>query len=279
MIPASAFSNRPQTPAAREAFHTLRAALTYFNVDNPRPSIVIASPGKGEGKTTVATQLATACAHGGGDVILVDADLRHPQLASRLEIATGIGIESVLIGKATLEEALIERPLQGPRDGRLRVLAAFDIVPNPAQLLASKRMHELLERLTQLADTVVVDTSPALMVADSFPLFEAASGTLVVARLDRTYKVAVERLQWTIENAHGSVLGTVATGAEERDPYGRFDYAYGSRETSEPNDGDGGAPLEAAPPPPPRRRRFFRRRGRKTGSQPEPSNVGSATGI
>ena len=230
VIPVAAFSGKAQTPAEHEAFHTLRAALRYFNVDRPLQSIVVASPAKGEGKTTVAIQLAVACAEAGDDVILVDADLRHPQVAGRLGVRQGAGLGAVLAGNVTLEDALILCELSPTQDkGRLGVLASPDVPPNAAQLLGSRRMQELLQELSDRADTVIIDTSPALAVADAFPLFRAASGTLLVARINRTFKAAVRRLCWTIPNAGGSVLGIVATGAESHDPYGRYDYAYGTQ--------------------------------------------------
>lgn len=228
VVPGSAFSDQIPTFAEIEAFRTLHASLTYFNVDTPTSTLVITSPGKGDGKTTVATQLAIAAARAGSDVILIDTDLRHPQLADRLGIKSGIGLETVLSGQAELTDALIDYELRPkPQGGRLRVLAAFDVAPNPAQLLASHSMRGVLDRVAAMCDSVIVDTSPALLVADAFPLFSAASGVVVIARMNRTFKQAIVRLQWTIENANGQLLGTVATDAERRGPYGRYADAYG----------------------------------------------------
>jgi non-specific protein-tyrosine kinase len=269
VIPAAAFSPDPPTPSEREAFHTLRAALTYFNVDQPRRSIVVASPGKGDGKTTVAIQLAIASARAGGDVILIDADLRHPQIASRLGPRREKGLPSLLAGNGTLEEFLVPyEPEPALINGRLRVLAGSEVPPNPAQLLASRRMHDLLQQLPSAADMVIVDTSPALMVADSFPLFKAASGVLVVARLNSTYKAAIQRLAWTIRHAGGTVLGTVATAAETRGPSGRYDYVYGLPPTSPLAVGNG-VPVAVEAGGSGRLGRLLRRNGRHAERQPE----------
>jgi capsular exopolysaccharide synthesis family protein len=226
-IPKSAFSGKAPTPGELEAFRTLNATLTYFNVDQPKPMIVVTSAGKGEGKTTVAIQLAIASARAGNDVILVDADLRHPSVAERLNVRPGMGIESVLVGKARLEGAVEDHEVtHTPREGSLRILPAFQVPPNPGQLIASKQMRMLLEALASVSDTVIIDTSPALLVADALPLFEAASGVLIVARVNHTHKKAIRRLQWLIESAKGTVLGTVATDTERRRSAGRYDYAY-----------------------------------------------------
>lgn len=121
---------------------------------------------------------------------------------------------------------------------------------------------------------VIIDTSPALMVADAFPLFKAASGTLLVARLNRTYKAAIQRLAWTARHAGGTVLGTIATGAESRDPYGRYDYGYGLLATGEPIVGNGTPALNGAA----RARgwgRLLRRNGRSSGREAPTSKAGS----
>ena len=225
LIPARAFSGKQPTAPEDEAFATLNAALTYFNVDTPRSTVVVASAQKGEGKTTVASQLALAAARAGEDVILVDADLRHPQLAGRLGLTDGWGLESVLIGRARLEDALRADPRElSVSDGRIRVLPSFEAPPNPGQLLGSRQMAQVLAELTSLADRVIIDTSPSLMMADNLPLFKEA-GVLLVTRLDEVEKQAIQRLVWTIDKAGGTVIGVVATGAKL--PRSQYDaYAY-----------------------------------------------------
>ncbi len=276
VIPGSAFSAHKRTLAERESFHTLRAALTYFNVDQQRRSTVIASPGKGDGKTTIAVGLATAAARTGSDVVLIDGDLRHPQVADRMGLPGNAGLASGLAGNAALTDILTPYELAAGSAGRLRVIAGREVPPNPAQLLASHRMQELLEWLPSQVDMVVIDTSPALMVADAFPLLKAASGTLVVARLDRTYKVAIERLAWTIRHAGGTVLGTVATGAEARDPAGRYDYAYGVPAASATLPVGTGIPVAKGVAGTTRLGRLFRRNGHSPDAEAEPSQPGSA---
>ena len=164
-IPETAFSDEAPSSAEREAFHTLRAALTYFNVDRPRRTVVVASPGKGDGKTTVAIQLAVACARAGDDVILIDADLRRQQIADRLDLPGNSGLASALAGRATLDEVLVPFELTTPGAGRLRVIAGRERPPNPAQLLGSQRMADLLAWLPDQVDMAIIDATPALMVA------------------------------------------------------------------------------------------------------------------
>ena len=239
VIPRTALGLRPGEGQEREAFHMLRSALMFFNVDRPLSTVMIASPVKGEGKTTVATGLAVALAEGGRDVILIDADLRRPQAASRLGIGeaeqAGRGLSGVLSGQHSLSEELIELQRQektgnGTSDsgvgGRLRVLPAGGTPPNPSELLASQRMQALLAEVSDMAELVLIDTNPLLSVSDPLPLFDYTSGVVVVVKLHSTTKDALRRFQKTLANTSASVLGVVATGAVGG-IYGRYGYGYG----------------------------------------------------
>jgi succinoglycan biosynthesis transport protein ExoP len=224
-VPRSAFGDEPSDGATEEAFQTLRASLTYFNVDREIKSVLITSPAQGDGKTTVATNLARAMARAGKDVILVDADLRRPQVAWRFHVPGAAGLGGVLVGETALARAFVE-PEADTLAGRLRILPAGPLPPNPSELLASKRMRVLLEKLMEGCDLVIVDSTPLLTVSDSLPLVEVVSGTVMVARINETSKDAVGRLQSVIANAGGALLGSVATGATATALYGGYGYGY-----------------------------------------------------
>lgn len=225
-VPSSAFGDMQTGGAEGEAFQTLRASLTYFNIDRPVSSVLISSPLQGDGKTTVATNLARVMARAGKDVILVDGDLRLPQVVSRFHIHGSAGLGGVLVGKASLEEAFVEPDLDVPDGGRLRVLPAGPPPPNPSELLASQRMKSLLEQLTAMSDLVIIDSTPILTVSDSLPLIELVSGIVAVARLNSTSKDALARFQRVVGNAGGTLLGSVATGAATAGLYGGYGYGY-----------------------------------------------------
>nr|MBA3746953.1 polysaccharide biosynthesis tyrosine autokinase [Solirubrobacterales bacterium] len=223
-VPRSAFDDELDG-AAEEAFQTLRASLTYFNVDREIKSVLITSPAQGDGKTTVATNLARAMARAGKDVILVDADLRRPQVAWRFHVPGSTGLGSVLVGETGLQQAFVE-PEADTLAGRLRVLPAGPPPPNPSELLASQRMTRLVDKLMGVCDLVIIDSTPLLTVSDSLPLVEVVSGTVLVARVNETSKEAVKRLQTLIANAGGTLLGTVATGTAASALYGGYGYGY-----------------------------------------------------
>jgi len=274
-VPFSAFGDVQTSGAGAEAFQTLRASLTYFNIDRPVTSVLISSPVQADGKTTVATNLARAMARAGKDVILVDADLRRPQVASRFHVQGTAGLGGVLVGEASLEEAFVEPEFETPEGGRLRALPAGPPPPNPSELLASQRMKDLVEQLTGMCDLVIIDSTPLLTVSDSLPLVEVVSGVVAVARLNATSKDAVRRFERVISNAGGTLLGLVATGADTAGLYGRYGYGYyayredPSANGSEPGDGPSAKPRE-------RRRRLglplIRRRARQDGA-PQPESL------
>jgi capsular exopolysaccharide synthesis family protein len=210
---------------AVEAFRMLRASLTYFNIDRQLNMVVVSSPLKGDGKTTVATNLAKAIARTGKDVIVLDADLHQSQVASRFEKSSEAGLASVLVGESTLEDELLDVELE---DARVRILSGGPRPPNPSELLASQEMKELLSRLSSMTDLVIVDTPPTLQVSDAIPLFERASGVVMIARLGKTTRDAMRRMVSVIETSGGTPLGVVATGSKASGLYGYGAYGgYG----------------------------------------------------
>jgi capsular exopolysaccharide synthesis family protein len=225
-IPPSAFPGSPPDPGVPLAFQMLRDSLVYFNVDRPLDSLVVVSSLKGEGKTTVAANLAIAYARTGKRIIALDADLRSPELALRLGLESTPGLSTVLAGDATLDESMREVE---PFGEKLRVLPGGPPPPNPSELLGSARMGQLLDELVADSDLVIVDTPPLLVVSDSFGLLERASGAIGVARLDQTPKDAARRMADVVATVHTRLLGAVATGTLPVAGYGYgYGYGYGS---------------------------------------------------
>jgi capsular exopolysaccharide synthesis family protein len=269
-VPASAFPGGEPDPRIPVVFETLRDSLTFFNVDDALPTVVIISPLKGEGKTTVAANLGVAFAQGGERAVLVDADLRNPQLGPRMGLEDSPGLSEALMG--TDPRSLLQ-PIE-PFEGRLRMLTAGTQTPNPSGMLRSARMASVLEQLAADCDIVIIDTAPLLVVSDAYGLLERSSGLVGVARLEQTPRDAVKDMVEVATTAGGRLLGTVATGGREETGY-RYGYSYGYTYGAAgppppdsplpPNasnghvEGDLGAvpppahaPRPAPPPPPPR---------------------------
>jgi capsular exopolysaccharide synthesis family protein len=210
-----------------EAFQMLRTSLMYFNVDRDLDSVLITSAGEKEGKTTVSTRLAAAAATSGRDVILVDADLRRAQVSARLGVRAQEGLGSAIVGSVDAADVLVEVSLEGtPGAGRLQVLPAGPPPPNPAALMSSPKMEQLIRQLELESDLVIVDTPAALAVSDPLPLMRAVTGVVVVARMNISTRQTIRRLQKIIEAAHGRLLGVVATGASAGLGYSHYYPAY-----------------------------------------------------
>jgi tyrosine-protein kinase len=226
-VPASAFPGAAPDPQLPTVFQTLRDSLTYFNVDQRLSSLLVISPLKGDGKTSISTNLAVAYARSGKQVILLDADLRSPQIASRMGTPATPGLSEVISGTSDIQDALTEIEPFGPY---LRVLPGGSIPPNPSEMLGSARMSTILAELSELSDLVLIDSAPVLIVSDAFPLFEQVAGIVGVARLEQTPREAVTRAIDVASTAGGRVLGMVATGAKQPgDGYG-YGYGYGEQQ-------------------------------------------------
>lgn len=231
-------------PGEFEAFRIIRANLRYFDQSSEASSVLITSAEPGDGKTTVAWNLAAAAASAGASVALVEADLRRPVLQERLGVRSEAGLSRVLAGAAGLDSAAVQVPItetQGRGDSRqaVDVILAGPLPPNPTDLLDSERMEELLRRLEIRYDAVFIDTPPVSVVSDAIPLMTRVGGVLVVSRLNRTSRDALGRLVNQLENLKARTLGVVVNGyASRRDGYG-YGYGYGYGPSPEQPDKSG----------------------------------------
>jgi polysaccharide biosynthesis transport protein len=226
-VPSSAFPGATPDPQLPIVFQTLRDSLTYFNVDQRLSSLLVISPLKGDGKTSVTTNLAVAYARAGKQVILVDGDLRSPQVAVRMGAPMTPGLSEVISGSSDIEEALTDIE---PFGSNLRVLAGGSVPPNPSEMLGSARMSSVLAELTEMSDLVLIDSAPVLVVSDAFPLFEQVAGIVGVARLEQTPREAISRAIDVAVSAGGRVLGMVATGGKVGGEAYGYGYSYGERQ-------------------------------------------------
>jgi succinoglycan biosynthesis transport protein ExoP len=214
-------------PAEAEAFRMLRADLRYFNAAEPVQSLVVTSAVSGEGKSTVALNLALVEAQAGRRVMLIEANLRRPQLAKRLELPDDPGLSGILAGIADSEEAGVSVKMGG---------AVVDIIPagpplsNPAEVLEWDTMAALLQRAEERYDLLLIDTPPALAVSDVTPLLSQVDGVLVVARLGHTTTDHAADLRMLLRAGHGRVLGVVVNGDRaRRSTYGAYGTTGGTK--------------------------------------------------
>ncbi|MBJ7289739.1 polysaccharide biosynthesis tyrosine autokinase [Williamsia sp.] len=204
------------TPAA-EAFRKVRTNLTFASVDRPPKIILVSSPIAVEGKTTTAMNLAAALVEAGRRVVLVDADLRRPQVDQRSGLLGHIGFTNSLRGDGELADLVQPSTVEG-----LWVLASGPQPPNPAELLGSKRAGTALTELAASFDYVIVDSAPVLPVTDAAVLAQWVDGVLIVARAGAT---KIGDLTDAYEQLSGSgtpIIGFVLT--ETTATKGRYGY-------------------------------------------------------
>jgi len=172
-----------------ESFRILRTNVEFAEVDKVCRTLLVTSPNPGEGKSTVALNLATVIAQGGRRVLVVDADLRRPTLRRMFGVENRDGLTSLLVRDAHPLEGVV-RPSALPN---LSLMTSGPIPPNPSELLGSARMSQLLERLLEQFDLVVLDTPPVLAVTDPIVLIAWADGVIVVVDSRSTSTDALKR--------------------------------------------------------------------------------------
>ncbi len=217
-VPRTAFDAKHADPAVTTGFEMLRDTLPRFNRGEEIDRLLVTSPTAGDGKTTVALNLARALARAGRDVVLVEADLRGPRLAAQLGFARGPGLSQLLAGDAEVADALEYR------DG-VRILPAGEPRDDPSEAVGSDRMKGLLGELAAAADVVVIDSPPLLAVSDAVVLLDCVSGVIMVARVDHTPRADLVWALQLVRRAQGKVYGAVVTGLAG--PFGRPRYGRG----------------------------------------------------
>jgi len=245
-----AIVNDPQSPVAEE-YRRLRMNLSFMAVDSDRtPVYVVTSSVAGEGKTVTSINLAFAFAEDNLSVLLIDADLRRPMVASYLNIEGAVGLTSVLVSKARLNDVVQHL---GP--GRVDVLPVGTIPPNPVELIRSNAMLRLLATAAQKYDIVIIDSAPLLPVIDTTMLSTLATGTLVVAGAGR---IKIQPLSTAMDNlarANATVLGVVLNmvKSHDRSGYGNGYYHYYRQDDQKnaPEKASAVVVREDAPTPPP----------------------------
>ncbi|PSL36889.1 capsular exopolysaccharide synthesis family protein [Labedella gwakjiensis] len=208
---AQTIRTTPNGPTA-EAFRGLCMSLAFADVDKPVSAVVVTSAMPAEGKSSVSLGLALSLAESMGRVLLVDADLRKPSIADHTGLDGSVGLTSVLLGSATIDEAV-----QSWGTSNLDILVAGTIPPNPNQLLASDTMRATLTELKKRYDFVVIDTSPLIPVTDPLWLVHETDGAIVVARNMKTRRPELSKAMATLGSVGARVLGVVANDVKKHE--------------------------------------------------------------
>lgn len=207
-------------PPEAESFRLLRTRLRYFNVDQDLRTIAVTSPAGGEGKSTVARNLALIASQAGTRTLLIEADFHAPTLAEVARLSPSPGLSELLSGQSDLEGATQSPAVSGGRPERVfDVIAAGALPPNPAELLESDRARSLLDQVRESYELVVIDTPPVTLVADAIPLLTQLDGVVVVGRVGQTTIDQASELRTQLDELGITALGAVANDVPGPAPY------------------------------------------------------------
>jgi polysaccharide biosynthesis transport protein len=204
----------PQSAVA-ESYRVLRTNLIFSSAENQGRAIVISSANPGEGKTTTVANLASSLALNGAKVLAVDADLRRPTMHHHFGIPKTPGLSDLIVGKCQASQAI-----QATRFKGLQILPCGYVPPNPAELLGSAHMRQVVDALRTHYEWVLIDTPPILAMADTPVLCPLVDGVVLVIGAEVSGRPTIQRAVDQIQGVGGKIIGIVLNKVDlERNSY------------------------------------------------------------
>lgn len=220
----------PKSPIA-EMFRTLRTNIQFMNAKNNLKTILVTSTMPGEGKSWVSANLAITFAQTGKRVCIIDADMRKGRMASLFQTDVIPGLSNYLSGidnKGTEDETEILKYIKPTEVTNLFIIPAGNVPPNPAELLGTERTINMLDKLKEIFDIIILDGTPAMLVTDALILSRIADTTILVASHKSTKKDDLEKIKRSIENVGGKIAGVVLNRKPVKSKEYSSSYYYGS---------------------------------------------------
>lgn len=214
----------PKSPIS-ESYRALRTNIDFSSVDEQLKVIMVTSAGPGEGKSTTITNLAITYAHSERKILLIDADLRKPTAHHTFSVSNRWGLSSVLSKQCTLEEAI-----QTSSVPNMDLLTSGVIPPNPAEMLGSKRMSEVTDRLREIYDIILIDTPPLLAVTDAQIVATKSDGAILVVDQGRVKREFAKKAIHNLEKVNARILGVVLNNVKRKAKEEQYYYYYGTQE-------------------------------------------------
>ncbi len=219
--PSEVLLDHDPLSAVSEAYRSFRSSLLLSQAGGPPHTMLVTSAARGDGKTTTLVNTAILFARMGIRVLIIDADLRRPRCHMLLRVEKKAGLSELLAGQVDLDEAIVPTPAEN-----LFLISAGALPPNPAELLGSKKMHELLEQLRERFEFVFIDSTPLLALSEAVFLSTMVDGTLLVVN-SRTPKPLVKKARARLALSHSKVLGILMNRINiHHDEYGGYYYQY-----------------------------------------------------
>lgn len=225
MAPVLATAHAPRSPAA-ESFRSLRTNLASLAGDGPTGVILVTSSAAGEGKTVVAANLAVAFAQTDRATVLVEADLRKPDMERLFRLPDGPGVSDLL----RMPALPLERVLMRTDLANLSVVRSGTPPPNPAELLASRRMQAFIDEVRAVADVVIIDSPPLRAVTDAAVLAGLADGVVLVVDHGRTSRSSLRAGRQALAAVGARILGAVVNRVPDEDVYREHDEVLAQRD-------------------------------------------------
>ena len=206
---------------AIEALRSLRTSLHFAMLEASNNRLMLTGPSPAVGKSFISTNLAVLCAQGGQRVLLIDADLRKGHIHRSFAGHSENGLSDYLVGKITLEQMIRETEQEG-----LEYVSRGTAPPNPSELLMTRRFNELLAKVGEQYDLVIIDTPPALAVTDAAVVGKQSGASLMITRFRENNPKEIERALQQLESAGVVVKGSILN-AIERSASSYYGYGYG----------------------------------------------------
>ena len=234
----------PRSPMA-EAYRHLRTSLLLSSAGNPPRTILVTSSQPSEGKTTTAVNTAFMLAQTGAEVLIIDCDLRRPRLHANFNLSNTRGLTNFLSGECPIEDVL-QNHAEVPN---LKLLTSGPVPPNPAELLGSEEMRNLLKSLTERFAHIIVDSPPAISFTDASILSTFVDGVILVVHGGRSSRAVVRRAKQQLLDVGANIFGVVLNNvkADSTEYYGAGYYSsyYQSEYYTAEDDGDARAATSA----------------------------------
>jgi capsular exopolysaccharide synthesis family protein len=212
-------NQNPKSPIS-EQYRTIRTNIQFSSVDEEIKTVLVTSSGPGEGKSTTVANLAVVFAQQGKKVLLIDSDLRKPTVHYTFNFTNTFGLTNVLTKQASLDEVV-----NASMEKNLYILTSGPIPPNPAELLSSKAMEQLMRDVEEEFDVVLFDSPPLLAVTDGQILASKCDGTILVVSSGKTETEQAVKAKELLNSANSHILGVVLNGKKMENS--NYYYYYG----------------------------------------------------
>jgi capsular exopolysaccharide synthesis family protein len=215
--------NQPKSAVA-ECCRSIRTNLLFMSPEKPLKSILVTSGGVQDGKTTSAVSLAAIMADSGNRVLLLDADMRRPRAHRVFNVPNEVGLSSVIVGTAKIEDAIKSTEVPG-----LSVMVCGPLPPNPTELLSTRAFANLLRSLEEKYDRIIIDSPPVVVVSDAAIISTLVDGTVVVIKAGRTSRDLGQRALRALKNVNARIFGAVLNDLDIEDRHNGYYYSHYSQ--------------------------------------------------